>query len=84
MNGHDVEEADIAAPETSEDLIALDGALAKLETSHPTAARLVKLRYFSGMTIVQAADVLEISPRTANRLWAYARAWLLREIRRGP
>jgi RNA polymerase sigma factor (TIGR02999 family) len=77
----DVEEADIAAPETSPDLIALDGALEKLEASHLTAAQLVKLRYFSGLTIAQAADVLEISPRTANRLWAYARVWLLREIR---
>jgi RNA polymerase sigma factor (TIGR02999 family) len=77
----DVEEADIAAPETSEDLIALDPALEKLETAHPTAAQLVKLRYFSGFTIAEAADILKISPRTAKRLWAYARVWLLREIR---
>ncbi len=79
----DVDEANIAAPEASEDLIALDGALKKLEGLHPVAAKLVKLRYFSGLTIAEAADVLEISPRTAKRLWAYARAWLLREIRGG-
>jgi RNA polymerase sigma factor (TIGR02999 family) len=80
----DLEEADIAAPETSEDLIALDGALEKLEASHPTAARLVKLRYFSGLTGAEAAGVLEIPRRSADRLWAYARVWLLREIRGGP
>jgi RNA polymerase sigma factor (TIGR02999 family) len=80
MTGRDVEDADIAAPETSEDLIALDEALEKLEASHPAASQFVKLRYFSGLTIAEAADVLNISPRTANRLWAYARVWLLREI----
>ena len=82
--GHDIDGADIAAPETSEDLIALDQALEKLDAAHPAAARLVKLRYFSGMTGAEAADILGISPRTADRLWAYARVWLLREIRRGP
>jgi RNA polymerase sigma factor (TIGR02999 family) len=81
MSGHDIGEADIPAPETSEDLLALDEALEKLEASDLRAAQLVKLRYFSGLTIAQAADVLEISPRTAKRLWAYARVWLLREIR---
>jgi RNA polymerase sigma factor (TIGR02999 family) len=83
LNCRDVEEAEIAAPESSEDLIALDGALEKLEASHPTAAQVVKLRYFSGLTIAEAAGVLEISPRTAGRHWAYARVWLLREIRGG-
>jgi RNA polymerase sigma factor (TIGR02999 family) len=83
MTGRDVEDADIVAPETSEDLIALDEALEKLEASHPAASQLVKLRYFSGLTIPEAADVLDISPRSANRLWSYARVWLLREIRGG-
>jgi RNA polymerase sigma factor (TIGR02999 family) len=83
LAGHDLEEANIAAPEVPGDLIALDEALEKLVASNPTAARLVKLRYFSGLTIDQAADVLDISPRTAKRLWTYARAWLLREIRAG-
>ncbi len=76
-----IAEAEIAVPEVPGDLIALDEALAKLAASHPDAARLVTLRYFSGLTIEQASDVLNISPRTANRLWAYSRAWLLREIR---
>ena len=79
----DVELADIAAPETPDDLIALDEALKKLEASKPREAQLVKLRYFCGMTIAEAADVLEIPTRTADRLWSYARAWLLREIRGG-
>jgi RNA polymerase sigma factor (TIGR02999 family) len=83
LTGHDVEEADIAAPEPPEDLIALDEALRKMETVDPMAVRLVKLRYFSGLTIAEASDVLDISPRTAKRLWAYARVWLLREIRGG-
>jgi RNA polymerase sigma factor (TIGR02999 family) len=83
LTPRDLEEADIAAPETSEDLIALDAALEKLEVSHPAAARVVKLRYFSGLTIAGAADVLGISPRTAKRHWAYARVWLLHEIRGG-
>jgi RNA polymerase sigma factor (TIGR02999 family) len=83
LHCREVEEAEIAAPEASEDLIELDGALEKLEASHPTVAQVVKLRYFSGLTIAEAADVLEISPRTAGRHWAYARVWLLREIRGG-
>jgi hypothetical protein len=46
----------------------------------PSAAELVKLRYFAGFSIVQAAEILGISPRSADRLWTYARAWLRREI----
>ncbi len=83
LKGHDIQQADIAAPEGSEDLIALDEALRKLEQSHAKAAQLVKLRFIAGLTNDQAADVLETSPRTAKRLWSYARAWLLREIRGG-
>jgi DNA-directed RNA polymerase specialized sigma24 family protein len=49
----------------------------------PEAAQLVKLRYFSGLTNAQAAELLQISERTAKRLWAYARSWLLEEMRRG-
>jgi RNA polymerase sigma factor (TIGR02999 family) len=79
----DVEEVDIPASETSEDVIALDEALEKLEASDATAAQVVKLRYFSSLTIAEAAEVLEIAPRTVSRLWAYARVWLLREIRGG-
>ena len=80
----DFEGIDVAAPETSEDLIALDGALEKLEALKPTTAALVKLRYFCGMTNAEAAGALEIPRKSADRLWAYARVWLLREIRGGP
>ncbi len=72
-----------AAIERSEPLLALDAALDRLEARDPDKARLVKLRYFAGMTIEQAAETLAISVTTANRWWSYARAWLHEEIRRG-
>lgn len=65
------------APETSEDLIALDDALSLLATRDPEAAQLVNLRFFAGLTAVQAADALGISSRTADRVWNYARTFLL-------
>ncbi|HVI50660.1 MAG TPA: sigma-70 family RNA polymerase sigma factor [Candidatus Sulfotelmatobacter sp.] len=71
----------IAAPEVSEDLLALDEALTRLTLLSPRAAELVQLRYFGGLTIKQAAKVLDISTRTANADWAYARSWLLAAIR---
>lgn len=74
----------VSAPERSEDLLALDEALARLAATDPAAAELVKLRYFAGLTIPEAAATLEISDRSADRLWAYARAWLHREITAGP
>lgn len=67
-------------PETREDLLALDEALHKLATTHPQAAELVQLLYFAGLTLPEAAQSLGVSPRTAGRWWAYARAWLRREI----
>ena len=73
----------IAAPETDEELLALDEALDKLAVQDPAKARLVELRYFAGLTGEQAAAVLGISPTTADRHWAYARAWLQAEVRRG-
>jgi RNA polymerase sigma factor (TIGR02999 family) len=69
-----------AAPETREDLLALDDALNKLAVTNPGAAELVQLRYFAGLALPDSARILAISPRTAGRLWAYARAWLRREI----
>jgi RNA polymerase sigma factor (TIGR02999 family) len=65
----------------SEDLLALDEALRRLSETDPVSARLVELRYFSGLTMAQAAQALGISTRTADRLWAYARVWLLRQMR---
>ena len=78
----DLDEAATASlrPELTENLLALDEALEKLAEQDKVKADLVKLRHFAGLTIEQAAEVLEISPTTAKRYWAYARAWLLRAI----
>lgn len=62
------------------DLLALDEALARLALEEPDCARLVKLRYFAGLTQEEAAEALGVSRRTADRYWAYARAWLLHAI----
>ena len=67
-------------PEPAEDLLALDEALINLARIHPREADLVQLLYFAGLTLPEAARTLEISPRTAGRLWSFARAWLRREI----
>jgi RNA polymerase sigma factor (TIGR02999 family) len=71
----------IAAPEPDEELLALDEALQLLAAKDPQKARLVELRYFAGLTGEQAAQVLGISPTTADRHWAYARAWLQAAVR---
>jgi RNA polymerase sigma factor (TIGR02999 family) len=71
---------EVAVPEVREDLLALDEALTKLASVDPQAAQLVQLRYFAGLPIPEAARALGVSPRTADRLWAFARAWLLREV----
>ena len=78
----DLDEA-IAAPEPVGDLLALDESLAKLANLDPKVAQLVELRYFAGLTIREAAEVLGISSRTANIYWAYAKAWLLKELESG-
>jgi RNA polymerase sigma factor (TIGR02999 family) len=70
----------LEAPEPDEKLLALDTALQKLAEIDPDKARLVELRYFAGLTGEQAAGILGISPTTADRHWAFARAWLRREI----
>lgn len=75
-----LEEDQIAAPEVDGDLIELDAALEKLQAKDGRKAELVKLRYFAGLTQQQAAEALGISVATADRDWAYARAWLLREM----
>jgi RNA polymerase sigma factor (TIGR02999 family) len=78
---HDLDTADeLAEPEVREDLLALDEALTKLTSVDPQAAQLVQLRYFAGLSIPDAAKALGVSPRTADRLWAFARVWLLREV----
>jgi RNA polymerase sigma factor (TIGR02999 family) len=73
----------IAASDVSDDLLALDEALTQFTGVDPKAAELVKLRFFAGLTIKQAAEVLGVSPRTADSLWAFGRAWLLQRIHGG-
>ena len=68
---------DLIVEPPDEDLLALSEALDGLATVNPRAAELVKLRYFAGLTGQEAAGVLDISPRKADQVWAYARAWLL-------
>jgi RNA polymerase sigma factor (TIGR02999 family) len=77
----DVEGVEVAAPGPSLDLLALDEALGELEKVDELKARLVKLRYFTGLTSPQAAEALGISRTTADRYWAYARAWLHARLR---
>ena len=77
---HDLDDIQLAAPEICEDLEALDEALTRLSEKDPVKAELVKLRHFAGLTIEEAAQALGISITTANRYWAYARAWLHQEI----
>jgi RNA polymerase sigma factor (TIGR02999 family) len=78
-----IDDLEIALPEIPEDLVALDEALNKLASTDKMAADLVQLRFFAGLPLPEAAQLLGISPRTADRLWAYARAWLHQEIQGG-
>ena len=70
----DLDEFSVAVP--AEDLLALHDALDQFAVLDPIKARLVELRYFTGLTLEQAAECLDISPSTADRAWRYARAWL--------
>jgi RNA polymerase sigma factor (TIGR02999 family) len=73
----------LASGPPDDELLALDEALTALAAKEPVKAELVKLRYFAGLTIEQAAKALDISTATAERYWAYAKAWLHYELRRG-
>jgi RNA polymerase sigma factor (TIGR02999 family) len=75
-----LEAAQPAAPDPRDDVVALDAALTRLAAVHPQAARLVELRHFACLSVAEAAQALGISMRTADRLWALARAWLHREL----
>jgi RNA polymerase sigma factor (TIGR02999 family) len=76
----ELDDISIVAPNVHEDLLALDTALEGLKSVNKQAVELVHLRYFAGLSLAAAAELLDISPRTAGRLWAYARAWLHQEI----
>jgi RNA polymerase sigma factor (TIGR02999 family) len=81
LERQDLDGVEIALPEIPEDLVALDEALNKLAETDKRSADLVQLRFFAGLPLPEAAQLLGIAPRTADRLWAYARAWLHQEIR---
>src|SRR5262249_37022172 len=76
----DLQEAVSLADAPHDELLALDEALPRLAAREPAKAELVKLRYFAGLSIDEAADLMRISRSTAKRYWAFARAWLLAEI----
>ena len=80
----DVDGIEIAGPAPDDQLLALNDALDRFAALEPQQAQLVKLRYFVGLKIEEAADVLGISEATAKRWWAYARAWLFNEINSPP
>jgi len=79
---HDLLEAELAIDSTGDELFAVDEALSKLAAGEPEIARLVELRFFAGLSLAEAARCLGTSVRTAHRHWAYARAWLRRELDR--
>jgi RNA polymerase sigma factor (TIGR02999 family) len=80
LNRVELQDGDGVVDESSMDLIALDEALARFQDEDPHKAQLVKLRYFGGLTLEQAAATMKISRATASRHWAYARAWLRVEL----
>lgn len=75
-----VDLSEAVLPAEDSELLALDEALADFAGVDPQAVELVQLRYFAGLTIPQAAEAMNVSPRTADRLWSYARAWLFERI----
>ena len=76
-------EEEKGAPRTDPDLIALDDALSALEVADPRQAKLVELKYFGGLSVDETASILRVSSSTARRDWTFAKAWLVREMRRG-
>jgi RNA polymerase sigma factor (TIGR02999 family) len=78
----DLEHLDVAVTTDDDTLLAVNDALEKLATVDPTGAELIKLRFFAGLSNVEAAKTLGLAERTAKRTWAYARAWLHEELSR--
>lgn len=77
---HNLDEVDVSGPLKPEDVLALHEAIERLEAANSSAAEIVKLRFYAGCTIQESAEMLGVSPRRADQIWAYARAWLLAEI----
>ncbi len=80
LERRDILEIDVAAASQEEQVLLLDDALSKLAEKRPQAARLAGLRLYAGLSSEEAAPILGISPRTARRLWLFARAWLRRQM----
>lgn len=76
----DLDSVEDVFKQTSEDFLALDEVLTRLESVDPIKARLVKLKFYAGLSIRDASELLGISPRTGERYWAFARAWLYQEL----
>ena len=79
----DLEKLELTVNESAQELLAVDEGLTALAKQHPEKTQLVKLRYFAGLTIEESAEAMGISVATANRHWAYARAWLFRHLEAG-
>jgi DNA-directed RNA polymerase specialized sigma24 family protein len=79
----DVIDSLLAIPEPRKDLVALDAALTKLSQTGKQAAELMQYRYFAGLPMREIAEILGIAPRTANRVWAFAKTWRHEEIEDG-
>ena len=77
---HDVDELDVPLKQPPEEVLAIHEALDRLAAIDSRAAQLVKLRYFAGFTLKEAAEILDIAPRTADGVWSYAKAWLAAEM----
>ena len=84
LQRRDLDALGLASPQTPDELVALSEALDHLTAANPQAAELVKLRFFAGLTNEEAAAALGVSPRKANQIWAYARAWLLESLGHEP
>ncbi len=76
----DIRQVDLVSPDVDDQLLAVNEALDHLAAQDPVEADLVKLRYFVGLTVEEAAQLLDISPRTARNYWAHARTWLYHKI----
>ena len=81
LAGEELHESRVAMSVPSEELLAVNDALAALALEDPQAAEVVQMRYFAGMTVQEIATALDLAPRTVDRHWSFARAWLKRSIR---
>jgi RNA polymerase sigma factor (TIGR02999 family) len=78
----EIEVQDLAAPDTDQQMLSVHEVLDSLAKDHPVQAQVVKLRYFAGMTNEETAEILGISLASAKNYWTFARAWILKEIKK--